>query len=182
MVTFTDFAAMHKKLNINTSDLGCVMLDFESLGDSIIPEEWLYNSPNPEHFWLTGWRGFTPHVTLKYGLLQQAEAWKDYILELLADWEPEDAEPMGTIAFPSPYPDEPYVCLAAGLFLSPNLEDAHRRLSYLPHIDTFSPYLPHVTIANVRPEWVEECRALIDNQIVGQKFRPTFINLGSDKS
>ncbi len=182
MTNFTDFKDIHTALGIKTSDLGCVMLDFESLGDADIPDEWLYYAETPEHFWIKGYVGNSPHVTLLYGLLEQGETWREHIVELLNDWVPENGEPMGIIRFQSPYPEEQYVCLAAELHITESLMDAHRRLSYLPHIDTFTPYRPHVTLAYVRTEHADMCEELLNALILGRKFRPTYINLGSDKS
>lgn len=180
MSDFTDFKDVHDALGIDTSDLGCVMLDFQPIEYNPLPDEWLYSSE--EKFWVKGWMGNKLHVTLLYGILKDTHKWAEYvILRLLADWVPEVAIPFDVIQFPS-YSDENYVCIAAELKVTENLQEANRRLSYLPHIDTFSPYRPHVTLAYVRAEFAEESMGILKAFMDGRVFHPTYVNLGSDKS
>ena len=179
---FGDFKDIHDALGINTSDLGCVMLDFKTLVINPIPDSWLYTSDNPEHFWIKGWVGDYAHVTLLYGLLKPASEWENYVLKLLGDWEPVACESTKIIRFESPYHDEKYVCLAAELHVSDEILDAYRRLSFLPHIDTFTPYRPHVSLAYVKEEYADDAEEVLIEMGSDIIFIPTTLNLGSEKS
>lgn len=149
MTTFSDYKHIHENLGITVPNLGCVMLKLHvdsKFNLAIDPKE-LHVSPHPERWWINGDVTDSLHITLKYGLLNKAWRWEDHIRELLDGWEPEPVELAGVKFFDSPYSDEPYACMVGVAKVTENLMEAHRRLSYLPHIDTFTPYVPHVTLA-----------------------------------
>lgn len=139
-------------LGVKIADLGCVMLDVEPLNiKGVIPEEWAYRSANPDLGHVSGIQT-EAHITLKFGLLSNANAIREAVDEVLAGWEPGDVYTQSIGAFDSPIPSEPYACIVAELEVSRQLRDAHARLSLLPHIDTHPEYRPHVTIAYVHKD------------------------------
>ena len=123
-------------------DLGSVQLDLGSDTVPSLPEEWLH-TPQPKEW----------HATLLYGLLPQ-HVDPMAIDEVLKDWNAPDA-------FYSVDPvllgnsDSEFRVIALKLFKS-GLKEAHRLLSFLPHINTWPKYTPHVTVAFVKKEyWIE---------------------------
>lgn len=148
-----DFEDVYKNLNINLNTLGCVMLDLESLGSmagTVRKKEDLYYAKNPERKWIKGWvAGETPHITLLYGLLDNAHNWENHISSVLNGWEMDTVEIENISYFESPYEDEPYYCLVAHIKVTPELLEGHQRLEFLPHINTFTGYKPHMTIGYI---------------------------------
>lgn len=157
-INFSKIPHIYKALDINTSRLGCVMLDVDGSGVyHEIEQQDLYFSPNPDRHWI---RGFvaekTPHVTLLYGLLHSAQEWRSHVDAVLKGWELKEVEVSHIGYFESPYPDEDYYCIVAHVAITPELLEGHRRLSLLPHINTFPEYKAHITIAYIRKD--EELR------------------------
>ena len=141
-----------KDLGIDVSKLGCVMLDVDTPDLSgVIPDEWCYSSPHPDRHWVSG-RQKEGHVTLLYGLLQSAHDIRPAVDEVLDGWEPGRIVGAELTVFPSPWEDEPYSCIVSELTLTPELRDAHARLSLLPHINTHPTYRAHVTLAYVHKD------------------------------
>lgn len=139
-----------KRRGINIAKLGCVMQEFEPVDISdVMPDEVCFYSKNPERRWIRGRRADEPHVTLLYGLLDNANTIREDIDEVLEGWEPAPARGMEFEVFESPYEDEKYGCIVARVD-NDNLLDAHHRLSLLPHIDTFPGYKAHVTLGYVK--------------------------------
>ena len=98
------FENVYKELDINIDKLGCVMLDIEPL-ESMYSIELdgagvaLYYAKNPERKWIKGWViGKTAHVTLLYGLLQNAHIIEQQVLQVLNDWNIDEVE-IGDISF-----------------------------------------------------------------------------------
>ncbi|GAA4176470.1 2'-5' RNA ligase family protein [Gryllotalpicola koreensis] len=151
------FKAVTDALGIEVSELGCVMLPVSSFDvfdgrEGLLDQADLYTSTNPEHWWVDGAVAAKGgHVTLLYGLLQRAWQIEDQVRAVLADWEPPAQLSVSHVeVFDSPDPDEPYGCVVARLDVTRELADAHARLSFLPHVDTFPEYKPHVTLAYVK--------------------------------
>ena len=76
-----------QRRGITISALGCVMLDVESPDLSCIPDEWCYTSAHPDRKWISG-RQDEGHVTLLYGLLDNANTIREDIDEVLDGWTP----------------------------------------------------------------------------------------------
>lgn len=157
------FPEVYRDLGIDLNALGCVMLSMEPL--DVVAEYGLdrgdlHYTEDASRFWIQGDVVRTKaHATLLYGLLQPGPVWEDHIREVLADWEaPESVEVASIDVFPSPFEDENYGCIVARLKVSDSILDAHRRLSLLPHVNTFGEYVPHVTIAYVKPEAIATWR------------------------
>lgn len=146
-------------MGVNIRELGCVMLDVEPLDiKGAIPDEWAYRSQNPNLGHVSGIQT-EAHVTLLFGLLQNANTIRAAVDEVLDGWEPGRIYTETIDAFPSPMPDEPYSCIVAKLHATRGLRDAHARLSLLPHINTHPEYRPHVTLAYVHKD---RCSDAID--------------------
>ncbi len=148
-----DFPKVYKQLDIDLNKLGCVMLDLEPLPGSQ-KERWenvdLYKSPNKDRFWIDGWVADNePHVTLLYGLMKEAKEYKKQIDEVLSGWDCEKVKIEKIGFFESTMSDEPYWCIIAHIEVSPNLLEGHQRLQFLPHINTFAEYKPHMTLAYI---------------------------------
>lgn len=166
-----------KRIGLAVSELGCIMLDVAMPDISeAIPPAWAYSSEDPAHWWITGVQT-EGHVTLLYGLLPDlVDALA--VDEVLADWELPTVESSGLDIFPSPFPDEPYACIVARVG-SPELGDAHARLSLLPHINTYPEYKAHVTLAYVHRDYAAKAVAAITHIMGGQlRFTALGLNYG----
>lgn len=152
-----DFEAMYEKLGINLDKLGCVMLetntiDMPEIFKYEIPEAF-YTAKNPDHFWIDGYvADKTPHVTLLYGLLTPAYEQEENIETVLEGWKIETVTIKDFGFFDSPMKDEEYFCIVAHIEVTPVLQEGHDRLEFLPHINTFMGYKPHITIAYIKKD------------------------------
>lgn len=187
-----NFKEIYKGLGLNLNTLGCVMLDVEPLDNmySIAvegAESVLYYAKDKSRFWINGWVcDKTAHVTLLYGLLETAKNYEWHIEQVMQGWELPEVEIESIGYFDSPYEDEPYYCLVAHIKVTDKLLEGHQRLEFLPHVNTFAGYKPHMTIAYIRKDMGETYR---DNMIksftmawVGKpmKVKPV-LNLGGNK-
>lgn len=154
-----EFDELMEALLIDVNKLGCVMLPVEPFDlfgdgrDQLLDVEDLYISPDPAKFWVNGDVSEKAHITLLYGLLEPAykPMMMNAVNTVLAGWDrPEWLIPEGFTFFPSP-DDEEYAAIVVKLD-DPHLDEAHQRLSYLPHVDTFAVYQSHMTICYVKLE------------------------------
>lgn len=108
--------------------LGYVGVEARIIGMPTLPRSWVNTLPDQ-------------HVTIKWGLLRCLVR-EDDVLEALDGWKPprRHTGPMWLEKFGQ------HMVLRID---SPAFLDANRRLSRLPHVDTFPVYQPHVTIAQV---------------------------------
>lgn len=182
MTTIHEFKQVTDKLGIFPNELGAVMLDFEPIDNltAIIPEEWLYYSPNQEQWWIKGWVANKAHLTLKYGLLQKAYELKDEIAKLTEGL----SLPQVRVAYATTFqdPGNPYTTIVLALEDDPALLEFNRRLSYLPHVDTYTPWVPHVTVAYIHSGFVTPAVERVHNMMTGRILIPRGLNLGEDKS
>lgn len=184
-----DFEEVYKDLKINIDTLGCVMVDIEPLSN-MWSIEWegagisLYYSKNPDRKWINGWiAGTVAHITLLYGLLENAHIWEKYVTKVLEGWNMPTVEIDHVGYFDSPYKDEPYYCIVAHIKVTPELLDGHSRMEFLPHINTFMGYKPHMTICYIKKDQGEAYRDLMVKQFndlwAGKKMKTKKeINLG----
>ena len=145
----------------------------------------LYFANNKERFWIDGWIGDKClHVTLLYGLLEEARNLAPHIERVLQGWKLENVEIEDIGFFESPYEDEEYYCIIAHVKRTPELLEGHKRLPFLPHINTFAEYNPHLTIAYIKKEeWMRDSIiADLSKVLLGKKLKinPS-INLGGNK-
>ena len=178
------FKEVYKWLGINLNTLGCIMLDLESIFEPPQDSDGLYYSPDKEKYWIDGFVAQkNPHITLLYGLLQTGKNYELHIKKLLTDCILTEVEIESIGYFDSPYPDEPYYCIVAHIKVTPELLDAHQRLEFLPHINTFTGgYKPHLTLAYVkkddnRDNWIDTYKYFIGKKL---KVKPE-LNFGGDK-
>lgn len=180
------FSKVYEWLGIDLKKLGCVMLDLDPI-EKMIDDDKLYYSSDIGKFWIKGWvAGETPHITLLYGLLTEAINYKPHIEEVLKGWSLKFAEIDHFDFFHSPYENEPYYCIVAHIKTTESLLEGHDRLQFLPHINTFAGYKPHMTIAYIKKELGKEYRNnLIDelNKIFKGRQLPIKegLNLGDKK-
>jgi hypothetical protein len=150
-----DFEDIYKDLGINLNTLGCIMLDVEGVDSSdLIEDEDLYYTKNKERFWINGRVGGS-HVTLRYGLLPGVK--RKHVDAVLSNLTlPTSIEVNEKLyTFPSPYRDDRYECIVAHV-KSPEVFAFNSELGLLPNVNTFTQYLPHVTVAYVREGWYNE--------------------------
>jgi 2'-5' RNA ligase len=179
-----DYEHVHRSLGINVSKLGCVMLDVERIKVTDYVDDYaddLYYAQNPERKWIRGAVAEeSAHLTLLYGLMENAWNWQHEINSVLEDWTLPLVEVEKVDYFPSTFADEPYACIIAKIKKTPKLIEGHQRLSLLPHINTFPEYSPHVTLAyvkedvKIRRKWVRE----LDYWLGGKNLAVLGKNLG----
>lgn len=145
---------MYAELGINIDKLGCIMLDIDGANiPKPVDESVLYVTSNPDRFWIKGFvAGKVPHVTLLYGLMESGQKNKQYVDKVLEGWSIDSVEIDHVGFFESPYTDDPYYCIIAHLKITDNLLEGHKRLEFLPHINTFPDYKAHITIAYVKKD------------------------------
>ena len=171
------------RLGVRVPDLGCVMLDLDLPDLSMLHPDWAYRSEVLSH--VSGIQRGYGHVTLLYGLLRNANSILWAVDEVLGDWSrPPRLRSDRLEVFPSSM-DEPYSCLVARVD-APSLLDAHRRLSFLPHVNTHPEYKPHVTLAYLHNDHVAEAKAQLRRTFVNDdgdfemKFPVLGLNYGDD--
>jgi 2'-5' RNA ligase len=168
---------MYKRMGVDTKELGCIMLDLDPIDISGIIFEAkndLYISKDPAKFWIKGAVAEkTPHVTLLYGLMEPGKKWKDYVDEILKDWSIDKVVVDHVGYFDNHYEDEDYYCIVAHVKVNDNLQEGNTRLKFLPHIDTFPEYKPHITLAyikkdeKVRDEWISD----LNDELKGKSLK-----------
>lgn len=136
---------------VDPRNLGCVMLDLKPVAriEGVIPPEWGHTSGTNSRSYSTDGVQTEFHTTLKFGLVKNANLIRPAIDEVLSGWEPPKVIRTAAFSyFSSPNPVDPYSVIVAHLASDPVVWEANRRLSMLPHVDTF-PFRPHVTLAYV---------------------------------
>lgn len=151
------FEDMYKGMNVDLDNLGCVMLDLIPLADMrhapdfVLP--YLYKSENKNRKWIGGWVcSETPHITLLYGLMENAHKIEKEISTVLSDWKFVEVIIEEISFFDTTYNDEDYYCIVAHIQKTPGLIEGHERLEFLPHINTFVGYKPHMTICYIKKD------------------------------
>jgi len=169
-VSANDYPNLYDDLGIDPSDLGCIMMDCEGLPvmdvmkgseDDLDPEDTVPDQT---------------HVTLLYGLLENGNKWKDKVDTLLKGWNMDSIQLDHVDSFDL---GEKYA-VVAHVTKTSELIDGHERLTLLPHIQTYSEYKPHVTLAYVKHDkktvdkWVDE----LSKEYNGKVIKTVGINYG----
>jgi len=186
-----NYKEIYEMLGYNLSKLGCLMLDtepikteyFQMMQDGITAYFPSYHATNKERFWIDGYvADKTPHLTLFYGFLQEAKCYKWHIEKLLEDTNFSSVKIETVDFFESPYEDEPYYCIVAKIEKTPELLEAHNKMTLLPNIQTFPDYKPHITIAYIikdeaiRDDFIEHLK----KEIVGKELKVIGLNYGGN--
>jgi HK97 family phage portal protein len=178
-VSAGQFPGLYDDLDIDLDMLGCIMLDTETIKVTKFVEDGAADLIQPtadgKHQ-----RGAVAereaHVTLLFGLLENGNIWKDKVDTLLEDWSLDNVTIKDVTAFDL---GDSYAIVGL-IKKTPELIDGHERLTLLPHIQTFSEYKPHLTLAYVehdeavRDKWVKALRA----EYKGTELKTKGINYG----
>lgn len=174
------------RLDIDPNKLGCVMLPMEPFDlfgegrDQLLDVEDLYVSDNPDLFWVNGDVSDKAHITLLYGLMTMAFEQKENVDEVLADWiRPEYVAPERVTFFPGPN-GAPYAAIVVEVE-DPHLDEAHARLSYLPHVNTFPAYRPHMTLCYVKLEAAQRWMDILTEAQFHLYVKPEGLDYGSER-
>lgn len=178
-ISSRDFPELYDGMDIDTDNLGCIMLDLEPMKVMEYmkgSENDLFENPKWDQGAIPA--ETTPHVTLLYGLLENGNVWKDKVDTLLKGWGPESAtiNHVGFFDTPDSY------AVVAHLEKNSELVDGHERLTLLPHVNTFSEYQPHMTLAYVKKSadvanWVN----VLGKVYNGMTVKAAGINYGDKK-
>lgn len=175
------FEEVYKTLKVNLDTLGCVMLNIEPVEAPFIDDDILYYAKDKKRFWVNGYVfNKVAHLTLLYGLLKSGKKQKKLVDKVLSDWNIKKVKVENIESFDSPFEDEPYYCIVAMIEVTDDLLEGHQRLEFLPHINTFTGYRPHVTLAYIKKDPKIRRKAIIEfnSLLVGKKLKVKGINYG----
>lgn len=160
---------------------GCIMMNTE-----VIPvlqfvkdaEQDLVTSTNRHDHTMGAVSEIEPHTTLLYGLLNNGNAWKDKVDQVLEGWSMDTVKIEEVSYFETP----DSIAIVGLLEKTDELIDGHERLTLLPHVNTHSEYKPHITLAYISKEadtekWINSLGRKYNGQIVATKG----INYGDDE-
>ena len=167
-----------KRRGINPATLGCVMLEVEPIDvRKYVDADWAYFSINPDHQWIDGIQT-EHHITLLYGLLENANTIKADVDEVLDGVQFGKTWISNITVFESPYADENYSCIVGEPHESAmGIRKAHSRLSMLPHVNTYPVYRPHVTLAYVKKEFTNQAKSALQG-LKGLVITPMRLDYG----
>lgn len=176
-VSINDFPGLLDDVDMIPEEPGCIMLDTETLSvtEHVQDGEDDLLAGDDVHA-----RGAvaerTAHVTLLYGLLENGNVWKSKVDTVLKDWTMPDVtvDKVGSFDLGDSH------AIVAHIKQTPALVDGHERLTLLPHVQTHSEYMPHLTLAYVEHDqavadkWVKA----LGKQYNGKTLKATGINYG----
>lgn len=167
-----DIPNLYENIDVDTSLLGALMLDTE-----IIPVKQYVKGADKD---LQDIDDPLPaeteaHVTLLDGFLQNAHTLKDEIAKLLEGWDLKTI----TIEKVSYFKNDDGYIVVALIKKTDELIDGHDRLTLLPHMNLFSEYKPHLTLAYLKPETkIDKWVKALDKKYIGQKVAIKGLNYG----
>lgn len=168
-MTAHNHAELLANFGVNLNELGCVMLEAESLPVRNWAEAagfgqnlWVSSPDGHPWSWVKGPVAETgAHVTVKYGFLQKAytSQMEAAVHQLMADYEPGMTLRVGGVEiFAEPAVSElGYACIVARIDDEP-LRNWNAALSMLPHVDTYPDYKPHLTLGYVQKHLAADVR------------------------
>lgn len=169
-ISARDYPSLYDDMGINTDNLGCIMINTEKI--PVVQfvkkgEDDLVESTDRHEHTMGAVSEVEPHATLLYGLLENGNVWKDKVDQLLAGWN----MPTVTIDHVDYFDTPDSYAVIAKLVKTPEIIDGHERLTLLPHINTFSDYQPHITLAYINKDadvekWVKSLGKKYNGQIV----------------
>lgn len=171
------FPSLYDELDIDLGDLGCIMLDIKPV--SILQhvsdgDMDLVQAEEGDHA-MGAVAETEAHVTLLYGLLENGNLWADKVDAVLAGWLPGKVtvEEVGYFDTPDSY------AIVAHIKKTTEIQEGHDRLTLLPHVNTFTEYKPHMTLAYIRKDadlgkWLKSLNAVY----AGAELTPLGINYG----
>lgn len=173
-VSARDFPGLYDDTGVNPDDLGCIMLDVEPLDilkhvPADLHDDLVQATTRHDHA-MGAVAETEAHVTLLYGLLENGNVWKEKVDTVLTGWSKESVEIKEVGYFETP----DSFAVIAHVQLDEELVDGHERLTLLPHIQTFSEYKPHITLAYLNKDadvdaWVESLGAVYNGKSVAAK-------------
>lgn len=180
-ISSRDFPGLHESLDINTDKLGCIMLDLQTFDITKHVEggeaDLVQTTGQTDHT-MGAVAETEAHVTLLFGLLQNGNTIKEQVDKVLDGWNLDSVVLDEITSFPVA-PDSPHVPIVAKLW-DTRLIEAHDRLSLLPHVNTFTEYDPHVTLAYVKndPDIVQKWVKALRTELAGMRLNAIGINYG----
>lgn len=171
-----DYPNLYKGTDVDPDELGCIMANLEPLKVlEMVDDSEADLVEKTKNDWSALPAEDEPHVTLLYGLLENGNKWKDKVDTVLDGWKLKGVKitEVGTFELPDS------IAVVAHIDKSPELIDGHERLTLLPHIQTFSEYLPHMTLAYIKKDadadkWVEA----LGKAYNGKTIKYTGLNYG----
>jgi 2'-5' RNA ligase len=151
-ISATNFQKVYEALGIDTGKLGCLMIDVQPVVvNDIISEEDLYYADPEKHKWIQGIVSEDiPHCTVLYGFLRSAKELQPHLTTLLEGVKIETLKIKEIHFFHSNEKGENYKTIIALIEPTEELLEANARASMLPHLNTFTSYMPHITLAYVK--------------------------------
>lgn len=183
-ISARDFPGLHEELGVDTDKLGCIMLDLQTFDVAKHVEGGvndLVESTEPGDHVMGAVAETDAHVTLLFGLLENGNTIKSQVDKVLAGWKCDSVTLGGVQAFDVPADAESVPIVATvEAWDAGGVVEANERLRLLPHVNTFSRYNPHVTLAYVKndPDTVHKWVKALGQVLPGMKLATTGINYG----
>jgi len=148
-----EFENLYEKYSIDINNMTCVMLKTQDIPvDTLLDERKLFFA-DKEHlpFVQGAVASNNSHITLHQSLLPCVT---DEDIDLVLD----GCEPAGFVTINSieTFTGQEYSTIVAKVNVDDWILEAHTRLSFLPHVDLFEDFIPHITLAYVVPGYVDE--------------------------
>lgn len=166
-----DIPDLYDDLDIDMDKLGCIMMDTEKVPVVQYVEDGSNDLADASEMDYSNIPGEdVPHVTLLFGLLENGNIWKQKVDKVLEGWKL-DTVKIEEVSFFDLGEKKVIVGLVEK---TPELIDGHERLTLLPHINTFSEYKPHISLAYINKEadeqkWIGALGKKYNGQIIATK-------------
>lgn len=162
MKTFHEFDQYYKDLDISTSNMGAVMADLDPKNIQkildVIDDSDCYTDPKLP--FVQGKVGAKPHMTVKYGILKGV---KTEFIEAIYKGEDLGSVDCKAISCFSNAKDV-YDVLILKVDPTGNIKKLNELAAFAPNVDTFVPYVPHVTLAYLKKGKLKDYKDLMDGK------------------